>query len=209
MHIEIFYEVSAVKAMSSGLRERKRLQTRERLTAVGMGLFLAQGFAATTLDQIAAAAEVSRRSFFHHFASKEDLVFAWQDSFCQDLIAALADRPAGERPIDAAINALIAALGDFDRDQAEALARFVEETPALRDREQVKYALMEQALTEALGARGGGVTLDARLVAMVVIGAMRVAGENWRHTGERGRPDVYARQVFETLRTAVAGPFSP
>jgi len=190
---------------AKGLRERKRQQTRDRLTEAGMGLFLAQGFEATTLDQIAAAAGISRRSFFHHFASKEDLVFAWQDSFCLALMAALADRPADERPIDAAANALIAALAGFDRDQAEALARFVEATPVLRDREQVKYALMEQALAEALGRRSGAITLEVRLVAMVVIGAMRVAGENWRQTGDRARPDLYARQVFESLRAAVAG----
>ena len=189
---------------AKGLRERKRLQTRDRLTATGMALFLAQGFEATTLDQITAAADISRRSFFHYFASKEDLVFAWQDSFCLDLIAALAERPADERPIDAAVNALIAALGDFDREQAEALACFVEETPALRDREQVKYATMEQALAAALGQRAGAVTLEIRLVAMAVIGGMRVAGEEWRHAGDRARPDLYARQVFDTLRAAVA-----
>jgi AcrR family transcriptional regulator len=195
-----------LKAVASGLRERKRRQTRDRLTEAGMTLFLAQGFEATTLDQIAAAADISRRSFFHHFASKEDLVFAWQDSFCLTLIDALVLRPADERPIDAAVNALIAAVGNFDRDQAEALARFVDETPALRDRDQVKYALMEQALAEALGRRPGATadSLEIRLVAMVVIGAMRIAGENWRRAGERARPDIYTRRVFDTLRAAVA-----
>jgi AcrR family transcriptional regulator len=53
-----------------GLRERKRLETRERLTRVAMALFLDRGFEATTLDDIAAAADVSRRSFFHYFGSK-------------------------------------------------------------------------------------------------------------------------------------------
>jgi AcrR family transcriptional regulator len=196
-----------MNASPSGLRERKRQETRERLTAAGMALFLTQGFEATTLDQIAAAADISRRSFFHHFASKEDLVFAWQDSFCGALIQALSHRPDDEPPIDAAIGALVATLGSFDRDQAEAIARFVEETPALRDREQVKYALMEQALAEALARRPGAPAdpLETRLVAMVVIGAMRVAGESWRATGEEVQPGVFAREVFATLRRAVEG----
>src|SRR6187402_1165028 len=81
---------------ADGLRARKRRQTRERLTRVAMELFLANGFEATTLDDIAAAAEISRRSFFHYFASKEDVVLAWQDGSTGAMIAAIAARPAEE-----------------------------------------------------------------------------------------------------------------
>src|ERR1700719_2009310 len=78
-----------------GLRERKRQQTRERLTRMAMALFHERGFEATTLDDIAAAADISRRSFFHYFASKEDVVFAWQEESTAALIAAVVARPAG------------------------------------------------------------------------------------------------------------------
>jgi hypothetical protein len=74
---------ATTSAPAPGLRERKRRQTRDRLTKVAMELFLARGFEATTLDDIAAAAEISRRSFFHYFASKEDVVLAWQHG-CAD-----------------------------------------------------------------------------------------------------------------------------
>ncbi len=80
-------QAAATTAPATGLRERKRLQTRERLTKVAMELFLKRGFEETTLDDIAAAAEISRRSFFHHFASKEDLVLAWQDASTDFLVA--------------------------------------------------------------------------------------------------------------------------
>src|SRR6266481_7785735 len=80
-------------AAAPGLRARKRLQTCERLTRVAMALFLERGFEATTLDDIAAAADISRRSFFHYFASKEDVVFAWQEASTAALIAAVAARP--------------------------------------------------------------------------------------------------------------------
>src|SRR5580693_320999 len=79
-----------------GLRERKRQQTRERLTRMAMALFLERGFEATTLDDIAAAADISRRSFFHYFASKEDVVFAWHEETTAALIAAVEARPASE-----------------------------------------------------------------------------------------------------------------
>src|ERR1700730_1837346 len=76
-----------------GLRQRKRQQTRERLTEAAMALFLDRGVEATPRDDIAAAADVSRRSFFHYFASKEDVVFACQEESTAALISAAAARP--------------------------------------------------------------------------------------------------------------------
>ncbi len=72
-----------------------------------MELFLKRGFEETTLDDIAAAAEISRRSFFHYFASKEDLVLAWQDASTDFPVAAIAARPADEPMLLAAENALL------------------------------------------------------------------------------------------------------
>src|SRR6202011_1999624 len=83
-------------AAGPGLRARKRQQTRERLTRAAMALFLERGFEATTLDDIAAAADVSRRSFFHYFESKEDVVFAWHEELSAALVAEIAVRPASE-----------------------------------------------------------------------------------------------------------------
>ncbi|MFF5010942.1 TetR family transcriptional regulator [Streptomyces phaeochromogenes] len=62
------------EAVREGLRERKRRETRQRITHVGMRLFLTNGFDATTLDMIAAAADVSRRTFFSYFDSKDDVL---------------------------------------------------------------------------------------------------------------------------------------
>src|SRR5258707_15804949 len=92
---------TAATAAAPGLRARKRQQTRERLTRAAMALFLERGFEATTLDDIAAAADISRRSFFHYFASKEDVVFAWQEELSAALVAAVAVRPAGESMLTA------------------------------------------------------------------------------------------------------------
>ncbi len=61
-----------------------------------MTLFLERGFDATTVDDIAEAADVSKRSFFDYFPTKEDVVQAWQDEFGADLAAAIVARPAGE-----------------------------------------------------------------------------------------------------------------
>src|ERR1700684_2823085 len=103
-------EKPGTTASAPGLRLRKRQQTRERLTRVAMALFLDRGFEATTLDDIAAAADISRRSFFHYFASKEDVVFAWQEDITAALTAAIASRPVGESMLTAAESAISAMI---------------------------------------------------------------------------------------------------
>ncbi len=185
-----------------GLRERKRQQTRERLTSVAMRLFLERGFEATTLDDIVAAADISRRTFFHYFASKEDLVFAWQDTFDDDLTAAVAARPPEEPPLRAAMNALVSLFGQFDLDEMQVLLHLVHDTPALRARDHIKYERLERTLAVTLSQRLGveQTALQPRLVAMVAIGALRVASQVWLE--EEGQRDTaeYTRQVFAVLR---------
>jgi len=185
-----------------GLRARKRRQTRERLTRAAMALFLERGFEATTLDDIAAAADISRRSFFHYFASKEDVVFAWQEDSTAALIAAVAARPAGESMLAAAENAITAMVRQLEPGEAIAMARLKRDNPALQARDQVKYEKLERALAEALGRRAGHKTekLKARLVAMIATGAMRVGGELWATEGAREKPELLAKQMFAAIR---------
>jgi AcrR family transcriptional regulator len=186
----------------AGLRERKRLQTRERLTRAAMALFLERGFEATTLDDIAAAADISRRSFFHYFASKEDVVFAWQEDSTAALIAAVAARPADESMLTAAENAITAMVRQLEPGEAVAMARLKRDNPALQARDQVKYEKLERALAEALGKRAGHKTekLRARLVAMIATGAMRIGGELWAAEGAREKPEALAKRTFAAIR---------
>jgi AcrR family transcriptional regulator len=186
----------------AGLRERKRQQTRERLTRAAMALFLERGFEATTLDDIAAAADISRRSFFHYFASKEDVVFAWQEESTAALIAAVAARPADESMLTAAENAITAMVRQLEPSEAIAMARLKRDNPALQARDQVKYEKLERALAEALGRRAGHKTekLQARLVAMIATGAMRIGGELWAAEGAREKPEALAKRTFAAIR---------
>jgi AcrR family transcriptional regulator len=185
-----------------GLRERKRRQTRERLTRVAMALFLERGFEATTLDDIASAADISRRSFFHYFASKEDVVFAWQEESAAALIAAVAARPANESMLTAAENAISAMVRQLEPGEAMAMAQLKRDNPALQARDQVKYEKLERALAEALGKRAGHKTerLQARLVAMIATGAMRIGGELWAAEGAREKPEALAKRTFAAIR---------
>jgi AcrR family transcriptional regulator len=193
---------SAPTDVATGLRERKRQQTRERLTRAAMALFLDRGFEATTIDDIAAAAEISRRSFFHYFASKEDVVFAWQEDLRAALTAAVAGRPATESMLVAAENALAGMARQLEPGEAIALAQLKRDNPALQARNQVNYEKLERALAVALGKRAGHKTekLEARLVAMIATGAMRIGGEVWAAEGARENPEALVRRTFAALR---------
>jgi AcrR family transcriptional regulator len=189
-------------AGAPGLRERKRQQTRERLTRAAMALFIERGFEATTLDDIAAAADISRRSFFHYFESKEDVVFAWQEASTAALIAAVAARPANESMLTAAENAISAMVRQLEPGEAMAMAQLKRDNPALQARDQVKYEKLERALAEALGKRAGHKSekLAARLVAMIATGAMRIGGELWAAEGAREKPEVMVKRTFAAIR---------
>jgi AcrR family transcriptional regulator len=189
-------------AAPAGLRQRKRQQTRERLTRAAMALFLERGFEATTLDDIAAAADISRRSFFHYFASKEDVVLAWQEEITAALIDAVAARPAGESMLTAAENAISAMARQLEPGEAVAMAQLKRDNPALQARDQVKYEKLERALADALGKRTGRRTeqFEARLVAMIATGAMRIGGELWAAEGAREKPEALAKRAFAAIR---------
>jgi AcrR family transcriptional regulator len=194
-------KTAAAKA-APGLRERKRQQTRERLTRAAMALFLERGFEATTLDDIAAAADISRRSFFHYFDSKEDVVFAWHEEITAALVAEIAVRPASESMLGAAENAIAAMVRQIEPGETIAMARLKRDNPALQARDQVKYEQLERALAEALARRAGhkAEKLGARLVAMIATGAMRIGGELWATEGAREKPEALVKRTFAAIR---------
>ncbi len=188
-----------------GLRERKRAQTRARIIDGALKLFVRRGFEAVTLDDIAAAAGISRRTFFHYFESKEDLAFAWLDSTSDDIVAAVGRARADQKLLAMAANAIAACAAPYGRDEAFALARLVQETPALRDRSQMKYGRLEVALAEALAARKGlkKDDLKARLAAMTAVGAMRVASQRWYESGGKEDMAAFSRRIVKALAAAL------
>lgn len=78
---------------SGGLRERKRRETRQRISDAGLRLFGRQGFDATTVDAIAAEAGISRRTFFHYFNSKDDILLSLQTGLGERLVSELERQP--------------------------------------------------------------------------------------------------------------------
>lgn len=190
---------------AEGLRERKRRQTRERISDAAMTLFLENGFEATTVDDIAAKADVSKRSFFDYFATKEDVVFAWQDNFGTALAAAVAARPLAEPLIAVVEEALVEAAVAATEPRALAISKLIHSAPALGARDQLKYTRLEQTLAAALTERASDEAgrLRARLIAMVTIGAIRIGAEGWNDRPQSEPVEAYVRRVLKSVWTEI------
>jgi AcrR family transcriptional regulator len=177
-----------------GRRARKARETRERIAQTALALFLKQGFEQTTLDAIADAADISRRTFFHYFESKEAILQAVEDGAEEAFRAALAKAPATLAPIDAVRQALLDMISRFQSDEAEAIDRLMHGNDALRARKQANYERQERALFAALCEKWPQAARRPALqmVAMAGIGMMRVATARWREQGMAFSSEVNA-----------------
>jgi AcrR family transcriptional regulator len=109
--------------MPEGLRERKKQRTREQIIEAAMGLFAERGYHATTIADIATAAEVAPRTFFSYFPSKEAVVFHNVDRDLERLATALRDRLPGETAFDALRRWIDAMYDEWMGEEDEALLR--------------------------------------------------------------------------------------
>lgn len=194
----------AVERSRPGLRERRKRLTASELEAAAFRLFGERGFDAVTVDDIAAEADVSRRTFFRYFASKEDVLLA--DHFTQlaRLREAMAGRPGDEPIITALRNALLSLTGDFEdrKDMVVARARLMRETPSLQARSLVHQKLWEDAMAEMVAARLGvdpAKDLRPGVVAAAALAAMRVAFNNWLTAGCDGDLIALTAEALDLL----------
>lgn len=190
-----------------GRRERKRRETRARITEAAMQLFQERGFSAVTIDEIAERADISKPTFFNYFPAKEDVVLAWHDRFADALAEAVLARPAGEAMTPAVEQAMLEALTSTASPEAFALDALIQATPALALRNQAKYLHLEIRLAEALAARGGDAdALEVRLLAMLTVGALRIGTETWRADGsfQPSQLEAYSRAFLEQFWDGVA-----
>jgi AcrR family transcriptional regulator len=167
---------------------------------------VADGFQATTVEQIAAAAEVAPRTFFRYVASKDEVVF-WPEY--QPMLASfVAARPADEPAVEAVSHALVdglAAFYDQDRDRVLDRLSLAFRTPALHSRlwqQQARSAVgIARVLADRLDARPG--ELEVRAMAAAIAAALWVAVEEWQaHEGQQELA-VLMDRAFGTLLTGV------
>jgi AcrR family transcriptional regulator len=172
---------------TAGRRERKKQRTREALVDSAFRLFAEKGFEATTVEEIADAVDVSSRTFFRYFASKEDVLLTFQDEQFGAMKAAFAARPADEPVITAlrrATVSIIRACEDgefgFDPDRFRCIQQLMESSPAVfgssLEHGQKKHAEMTRLVAERMGV-DPGTDLRPHVVAAVVNGVFHTAFE--------------------------------
>ncbi len=205
-------EPAVALEQAPGRREQQRRATRARLAGAARRLFTEQGFEQTTVDEIAAAAGVARRTFFLHFATKEDAVLARYDDFERALAAAVRAAPPAPTVLAVAEHAVTATLAQFDPEEARAPEALVRDTPALRARAQGKQEWMERTIADALAARSGvapsdlGLRVDALLTAAV----LRVALEGWAAAAAAGVTTAeHVRRVVAAFERGLGGGPAP
>jgi AcrR family transcriptional regulator len=166
-----------------GLRERKKARTREAIVDAALALFERKGFEATTIEDIAAAADVSPRTFFRYFESKVDLILAKNHEKNVGFGALLAQRPAHEAPVEAIRQVLRDQLANLLAEDAAAVRELqvVMSSPELRelafDHFHGQQAELAVVIADRLGLPEGA--LPAQLLAGVVGTTMWAVVDRW------------------------------
>ena len=184
------------------LAERKRQLVRDELAEAALRLLAKQGFEETTVDELAAAAGVSRRTFFRYFASKEDVVISSVVVVTQGIVAEVAARPAEEPPAVAIREAVkIVTLEDFAEDRAKsvALIRHTQNIPALRARFAERQDLLRDDLAEVLAHRAGRDQPAPRDHFAAGLGLLAFVGalQYWAASDGRADPAAILDAAFE------------
>ncbi|UUN25653.1 TetR/AcrR family transcriptional regulator [Streptomyces sp. FIT100] len=165
----------------TGLRARKKAQTRRTIQDQALKLFLSQGYENTTVEEIAAAAGVSHMTFFRHFPTKEAVVET--DDYDPMIVQLIQERPPDEDPLTALRRALaqgLEAVYATDREALLVRTRLVLRTPALRARVWENQYATEQLFAQALSVRQPGADpLRTRVLAAATLAALTTALTVW------------------------------
>lgn len=178
-----------------GLRERKKEKTREALLHSALYQFADRGFDHVTVEDIAATCDVSPRTFFRYFASKEDVLFVDGDAQGSHVLLALADQPIDIPPLRALQAAVLQVAADYEGQRELSLLRhrIVSATPSLRTRVSERHQCWESAVIQELRRTGRAddlSELDLRLTVAAATTALRVATQLWAEGG--GKDDLRA-----------------
>jgi AcrR family transcriptional regulator len=183
-------------------RQRKKTATRDRIRASALRLFREQGYDATTVEQIAAAAGVSHMTFFRYFPAKEDV--ALSDSYDPLIASHIAQTPATWpviRRIRAVLTEGLRQVYDADRDTLLAQNKLIVATPALRDRLWADQIATQQLILQALSAGQDDPrpSFETRVTVAACLAAATTAILTWvENDGTAELPDLVER-AFDTL----------
>jgi AcrR family transcriptional regulator len=185
--------------VAEGLRERKKQRTREQIIEAAMGLFAERGYHATTIADIATAADVAPRTFFSYFPSKEAVVFHNVDRDLDGLASTLRDRLPGETAFDALRRWIDAMFDEWTAEEDEALLRkrLCREDEGLANFQGGVMARIQELLLEAIAAdlEEPQDALRPRLVAAAAMAALNSLEGSLDEKAEQQGPGAKAEAL--------------
>ncbi|MFB9908732.1 TetR family transcriptional regulator [Allokutzneria oryzae] len=196
-----------------GLRERKKRRTRAALMDAALELFSAKGYDATTVEEIAAAVEISPRTFFRYFDGKEDVALGQLSAMDDDTVTALATRPADEPPLPALLAAYRGMLDRLYDDEGgaerfRATHRLIDRSPTLLAGSLRRSAETEDRLAVIIAERQGvddARDLRCRLLVRLVFTSGRLGVEAACRRGETCDVAQLRATVDKALELGTAG----
>ncbi|MFI9047650.1 TetR/AcrR family transcriptional regulator [Streptomyces sp. NPDC053427] len=185
-----------------GLRERKKLQTRQAIRRAAYRLFEEQGYDATPVDRIAEAADVSPSTVFRYFPTKEDIVLT--DEFDALLETGLRARPADEPMVESMRRVTVEALTGItaaDRTELAQRMRLVREVPAIRGRTAENTARDAEMICAVLAERSGRAVddLEVRVISAAILAALQEALLHWVEAGPDADLEALIHRTMDVL----------
>ena len=196
--------MTELPTVSPGLRERKKARTRASIREHALRLFRENGYQRTTVEQIAAAAEVSPSTFFRYFPTKEDLVL--QDDMDTRMVEAFERQPPGLGPVAAvraATREVFESYSEADLDVIRETSTLSVTVPEVRARAMDEFARTIAVISEALARRTGRPADDlaVRAVAGAIIGVIMSITMPWEGWSSDRRAIV---DMFDRIDQALA-----
>jgi AcrR family transcriptional regulator len=195
-----------------GLRERKKQRTRQAIVEAATRLFAEQGYADTTLAEVAEEAEVALSTIFNYFPGKLDIVFAMLDALIDSAQARIVERPDGETASHAVLAWVRDVLPDLEKPYTETIRRsdeIIRSDPDLVAAERLRGALLEDEIAlgfaRDLGEEPPGVR--SRMMAAIALGGMVDVWNDWiaMHRGDADLDFVELNELkAEYLEKALA-----
>ncbi|WP_444545093.1 TetR/AcrR family transcriptional regulator [Streptomyces aurantiogriseus] len=188
-----------------GLRERKKIKTREAIRTATYALIKEQGYDATTIDQIAERAEVSPSTVFRYFPTKEDIVLTdeWDPILLEELRARPVDEPWPDTVRYVMLKAARMGVKD-DLEVARLRTHLLVQVPAVRSRMMESMSVTGRMFCGAIAERTGRDpdSLEVRVYAMSLVGGLLEASMYW---AERGHRDDFEDLLDRTLNVLEHG----
>ncbi|BBZ42088.1 TetR/AcrR family transcriptional regulator [Mycobacterium conspicuum] len=191
--------------IEGSLRDRQRAQIRTEIRRAAFRLFIERGYDAVTTEEIASAAGISQRTFFRHVPTKDELLLAPVRHGGAAIVHLLEQRPPGEAPDVALVNAIITRTRSFDESDTEEWRKALMMAPGLIDKLRFHTPADKERATQIIAERMGAdpaADIAPGLLVQLGFAAADFAFQQWvRQSGRRRPLDHYVAEALQAVKS--------